>query len=115
MFFVGSRACVATHYVRTVKCTIVCGFRVRSTDPVLDWIVKSEANYICENHFRPPGSDSDGRYWDSVIDIDIDIFPSIFSIRYRYSILFSGVTEYTEYELKCMLCHMIYAPTKHIH
>ena len=31
--------------------------RVRSTDPVLDWIVKSEANYICQNHFRPPGSD----------------------------------------------------------
>ena len=26
--------------------------RVRSTDPVLDWIVKSEANYICENHFQ---------------------------------------------------------------
>ena len=55
--FVSSRACVATHYVRTVKCTIVCGFRVRSTDPVLHWIVKSEANYICKNHFRPPGSD----------------------------------------------------------
>ena len=31
--------------------------RVRSTDPVLDWIVKREANYIRENHFRPPGSD----------------------------------------------------------
>ena len=31
--------------------------RVRSTDLVLDWIAKSEANYICENHFRPPGSD----------------------------------------------------------
>ena len=58
---------------------------------------------------------SDGRYWDSVIDIDIDIFPSIFSIRYRYSILFSGVTQCTEYELHCMLCHMIYALTKHIH
>ena len=56
---------------------------------------------------------SDGRYWDSVLDIDI--FPPIFSIRYQYSISFSGVTEYTEYELHCMLCHMIYAPTKHIH
>ena len=31
--------------------------RVHSTDLVLDWIVKSEANFICENHFRPPGSD----------------------------------------------------------
>ena len=56
MLFVGSRACVATHYVRSVKCTIVCGL-CRSTDPVLDWIVKSEGNYICKNHFRPPGSD----------------------------------------------------------
>ena len=33
----GSRACVATHCVKTVKYTIVFGF-----DPVLDWIVKPE-------------------------------------------------------------------------
>lgn len=40
-------------YMGTVKCTILCWFLVCSADLVLDWIVKSEENYVC---FRGHGA-----------------------------------------------------------